>query len=307
MLQSTGPDMLAPTRFVFVTGMSGAGRSSALKVLEDLGYEAIDNLPLFLLRRLTDEDLPESDVDAERRTAPRALAIGVDTRSRGFTADGFTELLARFRQHRGFSVALLYLDADDTVLRTRFSATRRRHPLAADRTVEDGIAIERQIMAPIRAAADQVLDTSLLSLPDFRRVITASHALEQGPGLGLNVVSFSYREGLPREADLVFDVRFLDNPFYQPALKSKTGDDPEVGAFIAADPAWPPFFASFSDLILSLVPAYGREGKTYLTIAVGCTGGRHRSVYTAERLVERLSAAGHRVSLHHRDRDRGGD
>ncbi len=298
--------MPAMTRLVFVTGLSGAGRSSALKVLEDLGYEAIDNLPLFLLRRLADEG-HEEGAGTERRSGVRALAIGIDIRSRGFTADGFIELLARFRQNAGFSVALLYLEADDTVLRTRFSATRRRHPLAVDRTVEDGIAIERRIMLPIRAAADQVLDTSILSLPEFRRVITASHDLEQGPGLGLSVVSFSYRQGLPREADPVFDVRFLDNPFYQPALKSKTGDDPEVGAFIAADPVWPPFFASFSDLILSLIPAYGREGKTYLTIAVGCTGGRHRSVYTAERLVERLIAAGHRVSLHHRDRDNGKD
>lgn len=296
---------LAPTRLVFVTGLSGAGRSSALKVLEDLGYEAIDNLPLFLLRGLADDDLPGEGV--ERRTAPRALAVGIDIRSRGFTADGFIEVLARFRQHRGFAVSLLYLEADDTVLRTRFSATRRRHPLALDRTVEDGIAIERRIMTPIRAAADQVLDTSILSLPDFRRVIVGSYDLDQGPGLGLNVVSFSYRQGLPREADLVFDVRFLDNPFYQAELKSKTGDDPDVGAFIAADPAWPPFFSSFSDLVLSLIPAYGREGKTYLTIAVGCTGGRHRSVYTAERLVERLAAAGHRVSLHHRDRDRASD
>lgn len=297
--------MPAVTRLVFVTGLSGAGRSSALKVLEDLGYEAIDNLPLFLLRGLADDDLPEDGV--ERCAAPRALAVGVDIRSRGFTADGFIEVLGRFRQNSGFSVALLYLEADDTVLRTRFTSTRRRHPLAVDRTVEDGIAIERQIMTPIRTAADQVLDTSLLSLPDFRQVVTVSYALDQGLGLGLNVVSFSYRRGLPREADLVFDVRFLDNPFYQAGLRSKTGDDPEVGAFIAADPVWPPFFASFSDLILSLIPAYGREGKSYLTIAVGCTGGRHRSVYTAERLVERLVAAGHRVSLHHRDRDHAGD
>ncbi len=285
-----------PNRVVVVTGLSGAGKTTALKLLEDFGYEAVDNLPISLLRRLaTAEDAATPD--------RRALAVGVDSRTRDFQPDQLIALIGELKQRGDLDVQLLYFDCDDDILLKRFTATRRRHPLAADRPVADGIAAERRLLGALQAEADQTIDTTTLALPEFRQVLAAQFALDAKPGLSIMVLSFSYKFGLPREADLVFDVRFLRNPHYDDLLRPRTGDDPAVAAYIAADPGYGDFFARLSDMIASLLPRYAAEGKRYLTIAVGCTGGRHRSVMVAEALGQRLREAEQRVDIRHRDRD----
>jgi UPF0042 nucleotide-binding protein len=281
----------ARRRLLVVTGLSGAGHTTALKILEDLGYEAVDNLPLMLLGGITSES-----GDGER-----AIAIGVDSRTRDFTAAALGERLERLRADPRLEVKLIYLDCMDESLRRRFTETRRRHPLALDRPVADGIRQERQLLAPLRDQADLVVDTTDLTSADLRRLLRGHFALHRRPGLAFSVVSFSYRHGLPREADLVFDVRFLRNPHYDPALRPLTGRDLEVGRFIEADPAYAPFFAALTQLLLPLLPSFEREGKSYVTIAIGCTGGRHRSVFVAERLAAWLGTQGRTVNIRHRD------
>lgn len=278
-------------RLVVVTGLSGAGRTTALKILEDLGYEAVDNLPLMFLNGLAG-DLGASE---------RALAIGIDSRTRDFTAFALGDRLDRLKAGAPFDVRLVFLDCADESLRRRFTETRRRHPLALDRPVADGIRQERQLLAPLRDRADLVVDTTDSSAADLRRVLRGHFSLNRRPGLAFTVVSFSYRQGLPREADLVFDVRFLKNPHYDPALRPLTGRDPEVGRFIEGDPVYAPFFVALTGLLLPLLPSFEREGKSYVTIAIGCTGGRHRSVFVAERLAGWLAAQDRMVSVRHRD------
>jgi UPF0042 nucleotide-binding protein len=278
---------------VVVTGMSGAGKSLALKSLEDMGYEAVDNLPLSMLGALLSCD------------QGRPLAIGIDIRTRDF---GVTEMLAeldRLRRERQQPLRLLFVDCDDDVLSRRFTETRRRHPLAIDRPLLDGLTHERRLVSDLRNRADLVIDTSLLSPAELRRVLGGHFTLAAQSSLLLFVTSFSYRRGLPREADLVFDVRFLDNPHYRPALSSLTGKDPAVAQFVAADPDFAAFFAGLTGWLRPLLPRYAAEGKCYLTIAIGCTGGRHRSVTTAERLAAWFRDEGQRVDLRHRDLDEG--
>jgi len=278
---------------VVVTGLSGAGKSLALKSLEDLGFEAVDNLPLSLLAALLSGD----------RTRP--LAVGIDIRTRDFGAAPMLAELDRLRQERKISFSLLFVDCDDDVLARRFTETRRRHPLAVDRPLLDGIAHERKLVARLRNRADLVIDTSTLPPGELRRVLSGHYTFEDKSSLLLFVTSFSYRRGLPREADLVFDVRFLNNPYYVPELKSFSGLEPKIAEFIAADPGFEPFFDGLTGLLRPLLPRFALEGKSYLTIAIGCTGGRHRSVYTAERLAAWLRGLGQRVDLRHRDLDRG--
>jgi len=279
---------------ILVTGMSGAGRSTALRALEDLGYEAVDNLPLSLLTNLVEPR-------AVGGAAARPLAIGVDIRTRDFGVEMFIEELDRLIAREAFVVRTLFLDCDDEVLRRRYSETRRRHPLAEDRPVPDGIRLERRLLERIRARADAVIDTSAKTLWDLKDQVSERFGLGDRPALSLNVTSFSYRQGLPREADLVFDVRFLANPHYEESLRPLTGEDPEIGAYIAADPDFTRFLDSLTGMLAILLPRYEKEGKSYLTIATGCTGGRHRSVYIARRLVEWLENQGRHVHLHHRD------
>jgi UPF0042 nucleotide-binding protein len=201
-------------------------------------------------------------------------------------------------------VSLLFLDCDDLALRRRFTETRRRHPLAADRPVTDGIAHERQLMAPLRARAERVIDTTALSVTDLRRLIDTEFALDQGPEMTVTVTSFAYRQGLPREADLVFDVRFLANPHYDPALRPLDGRHARVGDFITRDAAYGPFIDQLTGLLGQLLPHYKREGKSYLTIAVGCTGGRHRSVFVSEQLAAWFAGLGEKVLIRHRELER---
>jgi RNase adapter protein RapZ len=278
-------------RVALVTGMSGAGRTSALRALEDAGYEAVDNLPLSLLPSLI---RPED-------TAGQPLAIGVDTRTRGFAIAPLVAALDRVRSQPNFDVRLLFIDCDDEVLRRRFTETRRRHPLAMDRAVTDGIRIERNLLRDLRDRADLVIDTSSLSQADLKRRVQDSLAVEAPTGLALQVISFAYRNGLPRDADLVFDVRFLSNPHYQLELRPLTGCDAPVAAYIETDAGCASFLDGLTSMLGALLPRYEREGKSYLTIAVGCTGGRHRSVFVAERLVAWARSHGHRCAVLHRD------
>lgn len=278
-----------PRRAVLVTGLSGAGKASVLRVLEDLGHETVDNPPLSVLPDLLSEpgELP--------------LAVGVDARSRGFDA---TELAARLAALGDAAPQVVFVTADEEILLRRYSETRRRHPLAPGGAlgakVADGIAREATLLAPLRDRADLLLDTSALALPDLRRIIEGRYG-GGAPLLSVAVISFAYPRGLPREADLVLDMRFLRNPHYVPELRPLTGRDEPVADYVTADPAWDPFWARMTAMLDPLLPAYAAAGKKYLTVALGCTGGKHRSVLAAERLARHLESAGWPVDLVHRE------
>ncbi|MFQ5984035.1 MAG: RNase adapter RapZ [Alphaproteobacteria bacterium] len=286
----TGPAADRP-RLVLITGMSGAGKTTALKALEDIGYEAVDNLPLSLLEQVL------RPVGTNRRP----LAVDVDIRTRDFSPEAFAEIVEPVLARGDYDAKLLFIDCDDEVLRCRYTETRRRHPLASDRPVIDGIQHERRLVAGLGKRADLVIDTTHLAAADLRRLVAGNFALDDRPSLSVFVTSFSYRLGLPREADLVFDARFLANPHYDERLRPLTGRHREVGAYIEADPGFQPFFDGLVTMLLPLLPRFETEGKSYLTIAIGCTGGRHRSVFVAERLAAVLKEHRERVRVHHRD------
>lgn len=277
-------------RIILVTGMSGAGRTSTLHIFEDIGFEAVDNLPLSLLS------------DLVRGTASgKALAIGVDIRTRDFAGDAFARELASLREAADGSVTTIFLDCDDDVLIKRYTETRRRHPLADDRPLADGIELERRLLDSVRHRADLVIDTSQSSPWHLKRQLTDRFSRDGTMGLGICITSFSFRRGLPREADLVFDVRFLRNPHYQLSLRPLTGRDSRVGNYIGEDGDFATFMDNLTGMLDLLLPRFEAEGKSYLTIAIGCTGGRHRSVFVAERLNDWIQPRYPRVQLHHRD------
>ena len=288
------PDNAAPprARVLVVTGMSGAGKSTALKALEDLGYEAVDNLPLALFDRL---------LAPEELAAARPVAFGIDSRTRGFDGEAIAARLQALKAD-GFDVRMLFLDCSGGALTKRFSETRRRHPLAIDRPAADGIAAERELLAPLRRWADAVIDTTDTLAADLRTAIAERFGAEGAGALTLTILSFGFARGLPRDADLVFDMRFLANPHWDLALRPLTGEDDAIADYVSADPAFAPAFERIADLLLTLLPGYGREGKAYLTVAFGCTGGRHRSVFVARRIAERLTKAGYAPHLIHRDK-----
>lgn len=275
---------------ILVTGMSGAGKSVALKALEDLGYDAVDNLPLGFV-------FPVINGAVDRG---KPLAIGTDVRSQGFSEQEAVSIANLARADGRLDFTLLFLDCDDDILQRRYTETRRKHPLAPERPLIDGIRRERESMMPVRVYADEVIDTSVLTSTELRYMLAERYS----PGkrqLSLMVTSFSYRHGVPREADLVFDVRFLRNPYYVPDLKDFDGREENVGNYVQADPGFPLFFDHLTNLLMPLLPRYLQEGKSYLTIAIGCTGGKHRSVYTAEKLAGHLQQAGYEVGLRHRE------
>ncbi|MGE5539172.1 MAG: RNase adapter RapZ [Gemmatimonas sp.] len=282
----------APRPNLIITGMSGAGRSSSLKVLEDIGFEAVDNLPLALL---------ESLFQRRGRTRP-PLAVGVDARAADFDPVRLNRIFARRRKMRGTPLRLLFLDASNETLARRFKETRRKHPLGTDRPVQDAIRRERALLGELRAAADEIIDTTDLAPPALRRLLTSRFGTRRD-GTRLSVVSFAYRRGLPADADLVFDVRFLDNPHYDAALRPLTGRDRRVGGRIAKDPGYPRFFKTLTDFLAVVLPRFESDGKSDLTIAIGCTGGRHRSVYVAEQVGRWLAARGRAATVRHRDLD----
>lgn len=278
---------------VLVTGLSGAGLSTALKVFEDMGYEAVDNLRLGLIHELVGAT-PEG----------RALAVAIDTRNANFSVQGLVDLYHDLLAREDLRPRLVFLDSSDDVLLRRFTETRRRHPMATDRPVPDGIKREREMLYRLRDEADHVIDTSALSIHDLRRLIAGHFRLSQDSGLTIFVTSFSYKLGLPREADLVFDVRFLANPYWDQALRPLTGQSPDVAAYIQKDKHYQEFIDNLEALLAPLMPRYQQEGKSYLTIAIGCSGGRHRSVMIAEQCATFLAKRGYIVGVGHRDMDR---
>lgn len=282
-------------RLVLVTGPSGAGRSTAINALEDLGWEAIDNLPLSFLPRLM-AGPPLS----------RPLALGIDVRNRDFSLDTLAQAIDRLERLPDVEEQVLYLDCSDDELVRRYSETRRRHPLAEADHPLTGILRERELLVPIRARADALIDTTGMSPHDLREEITDRFGDHGGPVLGLSVQSFSYKRGLPRGADLVFDVRFLRNPHWEAALRGLDGRDGAVQDYVRADPRFADFFDRVRDMVLSLLPAYRDEGKSHLSIAFGCTGGQHRSVTLAEELAAALAEQGWPVSKRHRELERRG-
>jgi UPF0042 nucleotide-binding protein len=290
-------------RVVLVTGLSGAGKASILRTLEDLGYEAIDNPPLQMIEQLV------TRMDAPAGTSERRIAVGVDARSRGFDAEAVLATVRRLRQNPSLRLELVFAWAEETVLLRRFTETRRRHPLSA-RGVNEGIAAEQALTGLLHESADLLIDTSDLPLPALRQRIERRFggAAEPGavPDVAVSLISFAFPAGLPRQSDMVFDVRFLSNPHYVAELKPKTGLDPDVGRFIESDAGYRPFFAQVVGLLTLLLPRFVQEGKKYLSIAIGCTGGRHRSVYVAEALARELTQAGWRVTTMHRELTREG-
>lgn len=280
-----------PQELILVTGPSGAGRTTAIHVLEDAGYEVIDNLPLSLMTRLL-----EAGTD-------RPLALGLDIRNRDFSVDALLSLTARLRGDPGVAVRLLYLDCAPDALVARFSETRRRHPLAPSEDAETGVAREVSILAGVADHADIVIDTTSLTVHDLKDEVLRWFSRDARQ-LAISVQSFSYKRGLPRGLDMVFDVRFLANPHWVPALRGGTGRDAAVRAHVVADERFGDFFARMSDLVLSLLPAYRAEGRAHLAIGFGCTGGRHRSVAVTEMLAGTLAEQGWQVSKRHRELDR---
>ena len=279
------------TPVVIVTGLSGAGKASTLHALEDIGYEAVDNPPLTLFETL----VSRSD---------HALAIGLDARTRGFDALQVIAMIDRLRTNPAFNTKLLFVGAEIPVLLRRFTETRRRHPLAPQGRVIDGIEEEVALVMPLRDQADLVLDTSELPLAELRRMVAQQFGLVgSGPmdALTVTVMSFAFPAGLPREADMVFDARFLRNPHYDPVLRPMTGQDPRVAAYVEADPDFGRFFQSITALLQLVLPRFVQEGKKYATIAIGCTGGRHRSVRIAERLGGELGNGAWRTAIVHRE------
>ncbi|MGB9154066.1 MAG: RNase adapter RapZ [Alphaproteobacteria bacterium] len=287
----------AKRRVVILSGMSGAGMSTALKVFEDLGYEAVDNLRLNLIPTLVED----ADMSG------RHLAVAIDTRNVNFTVEDLLRVYEALKQNPHLQTSLLFLDCSDETLQQRFTETRRRHPLALDRPVTDGIRCEREMLWALKNGADQIIDTSQNSIHDLRRLVAGLYRFDHALGLTIYVTSFSYRHGVPREADLVFDARFLANPHWDPALRALTGRDPLVAAYVRHDPDYAAFIENLTRLMVPLLPRYQQEGKSYLTVAIGCTGGRHRSVLVAEELTTILAANGYIVGIGHRDLDRSGN
>ncbi|UWQ62903.1 RNase adapter RapZ [Leisingera caerulea] len=274
---------------VLVTGPSGAGRTTAINVLEDLGFEAIDNLPLRLLPGLIDA-----------ATEPRPMALGLDSRNRDFSPRALLDVIDMLAGRREAELTVLYLDSQPDVLLRRYSETRRRHPLAPAESPGEGVRRELDLMAPIRDRADILLDTSEMNVHQLKAEIERWFAPE-GRALALSVQSFSYKRGMPHGIDMVFDCRFLANPYWEPALRQLSGEDQAVQGYVKADPLYEPFFSRVLDMTRLLLPAYRDEGKSHLSIAFGCTGGQHRSVTMAETLAKALAEDGQQVSIRHRE------
>ena len=284
-------------RLIVVSGLSGAGKSYTIKCLEDLGFFCVDNLPPPFLPKFVDLCL-QSPADIRR------VALGVDIREREFLSE-FLVIFDKMR-HEGYTIELLFLEASEEVLVRRFSESRRPHPLAKDRPVIEGIRMERIQLQPLRDRSDQVIDTSFLSVQQLKEILTR-HYVEQHEAkrLQLTMISFGYKYGIPFDADLLFDVRFLQNPQARQELKSLSGEDPKVVSYLLNDPAIGDFLRHLTDLFCFLIPLYEKDGRSYLTIGVGCTGGRHRSVAVVNELSNRLKNVGYEVSVRHRDIQRG--
>lgn len=268
---------------IFVTGLSGAGLSSTLKSFEDMGYEVFDNFPIALLPSLIDE------------VTDKPLAIGIDSRTRNFSPAA----LSQSAQKHGAKI--IFITCSDEILQKRFTETRRKHPLAQDRPVHAGIEKEKLLMRPLRAQADFIIDTTTFSIHDLRRMVEGNFSLKGTQKLSISLMSFGFRNGVPAAADIVMDVRFLKNPHWDDALKPLNGKDEKIQNYIKEDENFTPFIQNFKTLIEPLLPRYHHEGKSYLTIAIGCTGGKHRSVFVVEELEKWFRENKVKTNLKHRD------
>ena len=280
-------------KLVLVTGPSGAGLSTATHALEDAGFEAIDNMPLRLVLPLLDHPGPD-----------RPISLGLDMRNRDFSIQGLLDLLDELARRRDVEVQLLYLDCDPDEILRRYSSTRRPHPITDAPTLAEGIAMEIDLLRPLAARADVMIDTSELNPHELRAEIERWFAPDGGNRIVVQLQSFSYKRGLPRGVDLVFDCRFLRNPHWVDALRPLDGRTAAVQDYVAGDDRFATFLDKLRDLTLFLLPGAEEEGKSYLTIAFGCTGGKHRSVTVAETLSQALAEAGWQVSIRHRELDR---
>ncbi|MBU6266208.1 MAG: RNase adapter RapZ [Sphingomonadales bacterium] len=281
-------------RILLVTGVLGAGKTTALRTLEDLGWEAIDNFPIRLLQRLIDS--PDGN-----QSQAHPLAIGFDSRTRGFDPHAVIELVKRLTRRADLEITTMFLDCSSGELQRRYNETRRRHPLAADMPATSGIALERDNMEALRRWADMVINTTAFTSNDLQQKVREQFALDTGPDLTVTVTSFGFSRGMPPVADFVFDMRFLDNPHWDAELRPQTGQDAPVGDFIRRDPAFDEAFTRIRDLLLLVLPRFKAQGKAYVHIAFGCTGGRHRSVYMAERIGAALREAGFSPTMLHRN------
>nr|WP_108853249.1 RNase adapter RapZ [Defluviimonas aquaemixtae] len=286
-------DQQTGQRVVLVTGPSGAGRSTAIHALEDLGYEAIDNLPISLIPRLLDGP-----------PIARPLALGIDVRNRDFSVTSLIELIDRLTRLPDIDPEVLYLDCRPDELIRRYNETRRRHPLSGAGTPAEGVAGEIDLLAPIRVRAEVLIDTTELSPHDLKAEVARWFARTASTRLAVSIHSFSYKRGVPRGLDMMFDCRFLKNPHWEEALRPLDGTAPDVADFVADDPRFPDFFARTRDLLLILLPAHVDEGKSHLAIGFGCTGGQHRSVVVTEMMAKALAEAGWQVSKRHRELER---
>lgn len=295
--QPTDASKVPPSghRLVLVTGPSGAGRSTAVKALEDIGYEAIDNLPLTLLPKLLDGT-----------PLKRPMALGIDVRNRDFSVDALIDVLGVLSAQEDLETELLYLDCSTDVLLRRFSETRRRHPMAPAESPLEGITRELDLLGPIRARASILIDTSDLSPHDLRAELEGLFDANSEKHLAVSVQSFSYKRGMPRGVDMVFDCRFLRNPYWQKELRKLDGRSERVSGYVAEDARFSEFFDRVGGLVNMLLPAFTEEGKSHIAIAFGCTGGQHRSVALAEKLANELAASDWRVSIRHRELERRG-
>lgn len=281
-------------RLILVTGPSGAGRGTAIRTLEDLGFEAIDNLPLSLLPRLL-----------EGPPIGRDLVLGLDVRNRDFSVNALIESLDSLHRMPSLDVELVYLECRAEVLLRRYSETRRRHPMAPAEGPEQGVKLELDLLGPIQARADILIDSSDMTPHDLRAEIARLIMPETGPRLAVTVNSFSYKRGLPRGMDMILDCRFLKNPYWEPELRALNGTDAEVAQYVAQDPRFDDFFDKVLGLVGMLLPAYLDEGKSHFALGLGCTGGQHRSVAIAEKLTQALAKEGWQVSTRHRELESG--
>ncbi len=280
------------SRLLVVSGLSGSGKSYVAHALEDIGWTTVDNLPLSLLEELAAEV-------AEGRMPRRKNAVVLDVRNPDF-AELFPGLLEKLR--RKLPITVLFLDCEEKALLNRFSETRRPHPLADNRSLAEAVAFERRLLAEVKERADIVIDTSAMTVHELRAAVADNFRDPGDPGvLAISIVSFGFKHGLPPALDLCFDLRFLVNPHFDPKLRARTGRDPEVARFIEAGEATEPFYRRLYDFLAWCLPNYRKENRAYLTIGIGCTGGRHRSVYAAERLGRDLVALGYPVRISHRD------
>ena len=294
-----GPGVLEGTeqglehRLVLVTGPSGAGRTTAIRALEDLGFEAIDNLPLSLVPRLIDGP-----------PLGRPIALGVDVRNREFSVAALIELIDTLTREPQVSLELLYLDCNAAELIRRFNQTHRSHPLTPGQDPEEGVEREIELLVPIQARADHLIDSSEMSPHDLKAEVARWFDKAMAARMAVSVQSFSYKRGIPRGVDMVFDCRFLQNPHWVAELRPLDGRDPAVAAYVAADPRFAEFFHRLQEFVLFLLPAHLAEGKAHLSIGFGCSGGQHRSVAVAEKLGKLLAEAGWPVSKRHRELER---